>query len=221
MQWYYIILIVIAGAAALSIVAAAVRWLSRIGRKAEGLIDQINLAQVRAENTPKSLAGMEAILLPEIMKDFPEYNSAVLADRVKADARLYYESAKAGEVLYKDGISAALRERLTFPQDVAGGIGIHRVSLSDYDRRSRDKLITYQAAAKYEDAKGTTHQTRLHMKYIAAYDDDFANEIRVIKCPNCGAPVPTSGDKVCRYCGAALRTAPGLCWVLTDIKEDN
>lgn len=220
MQWYMIALIAIAGLAAMSIVAAVVKWLARIGRKAEGLIDQINLAQVRAETTPKSLAGMESILLPQIMKDFPEYNSAVVYDRVRSDARLFYESAIEGRPLYKEGISAALRERMTFPGDVAGGIGIHRVSLSDYDRRSRDKFITYQAAAKYEDAKGTTHQTRLHLKYIAAYDDDFANEIRVIKCPNCGAPVPTSGEKVCRYCGAALRTAPGLCWVLTDIKED-
>lgn len=221
MDWYLIVLIVIAGIAALAVVSHVVRWIARVGRKAEGLIDQINLAQIRAETTPKSLAGMEAILLPEIMKDFPEYNSAVLADRVKADARLYYESAKAGELLYKEGISAALRERLKLPEGVCGGIAIHRVSLSDYDRRSRDKLITYQAAAKYEDAKGTTHQTRLHLKYIAAYDDDFANEIRVIKCPNCGAPVPTVGEKVCRYCGAALRTAPGLCWVLTDIREDS
>ncbi|MBR6428041.1 MAG: zinc ribbon domain-containing protein [Clostridia bacterium] len=214
-----IAIIVIASLAALAVVASIVRWVARVGRSAEGLIKQINMAQVRAETVPRSLAGMESVLLPQIMKDFPEYNGAVIADRVKADALMYYVSAKEGRLMYTKGVSKTFRETVRLPEDVAGGIAVHRVSLADYDRRSRDKVITYQAAAKYEDGHGETHQTRLTMKYIAAYDDDFTEDIRVIKCPNCGAPVPAWGDKVCRYCGAALHTQAGLCWVLNEIKE--
>lgn len=219
MNWLPTALIVIAGLGVVYVAGVLVSRIVRISRKAEGLIDQIKLAQVREENTPRSLAGMENVLLPSILKDFPEYNSALIADRVRADARLYYESAAAGKVLFEEGISAALRESMTFPEDVAGGIIVHRVSLSDYDGRSRDRMITYQAACQYDDESGTHHQTRLKLKYLAAYNDDFAQEIRVIKCPNCGAPVPTVGDKVCRYCGAALKTSVGLCWVLTEVKE--
>lgn len=219
MQWANTVLIVIAAIVGIGILGSIAAWIARVGRKAEGLIDQIKLAEVRAETTPRSLAGMDSVLLPQIMKDFPEYNPSVIADRVKADAMLYYVSAKEGRLMYTDGVSAAFRESVVLPEGVAGGIGVHRVALADYDRRSRDKVITYQASAKYEDAEGKTHQTRLNLKYIAAYDDDFTNDIRVIKCPNCGAPVPAWGDKVCRYCGAALHTQVGLCWVLNEIKE--
>ena len=104
-----IAIIVIASLAALAVVASIVRWVARVGRSAEGLIKQINMAQVRAETVPRSLAGMESVLLPQIMKDFPEYNGAVIADRVKADALMYYVSAKEGRLMYTKGVSKTFR----------------------------------------------------------------------------------------------------------------
>ncbi|MBR0135838.1 MAG: zinc ribbon domain-containing protein [Clostridia bacterium] len=219
MNWTGLAIIIIAAAAALAVAVYLVRWIRRIGRSAEGLIDQVKLAQVREETTPKSLAAMDSLLLPQILKDFPEYNPSVIIDRVKADAKLYYESAKEGRILFEQGISTALRESMSLPEGVAGGIVVHRAALTGYDTRGRDRLITYQAAVKYDDDRGTPHQKRLTLRYIAASTDDFANEIEMIKCPNCGAPVPTVGEKVCRYCGTALVTSAGLGWVLTSVKE--
>ena len=215
-----VILIVIAALAAASIVYAAVRWIARVGRSAEGLIGQIKDAQVREHTVPKSLSSIEGLLLPQIRKDFPDYNASVIAERVKADAHTFYESAIKGEVLFDKGVSEACRQNMQLPDDVAGGIVIHRAALAAYVKQGRDRQLNYQVAAQYDDKQGETWQKRLTLKYIAAYNEDFTDNILVIKCPNCGAPVPSVGDKVCRYCGAQLRTASGYGWVLTEIKQD-
>lgn len=220
MSPYVIAFIVIAAIGVAAVAAAVIRRVVSLGRKAEGLIDQINLAQIEAETTPRSLTSVESFVLPQVLKDFPEYNKAVIEERVRADAMLYYRSAAAGEVLFDKGISTSLRESMTFPKDVAGEIVVHRVALTAYDKSGRDRLITYQAAVKYEDEKRTAHQVRLRLKYIAAYTNDLQNEIKVIKCPNCGAPIPTVGEKVCQYCGAALRVNAGQGWVLVSLKQD-
>lgn len=215
-----VILIAIAVLAALAIVSAAVQWISRLGRSAEGLISQIKSAQVREHTMPKSLSSIEGLLLPQIMKDFPDYNASVIAERVKADARLFYDSAIKGEVLFEKGTSLPCRQNMRLPDDVAGGVVIHRAALAAYIKQGRDRQLNYQVAAQYDDKNGETWQKRLSLKYIAAYTEDFTDDIHVIKCPNCGAPVPTVGDKVCRYCGAQLKTASGYGWVLTEIKQD-
>lgn len=215
-----VILIVIAALAAAAAAAAVIRWVARIGRKAEGIIDQINAAQIRERTVPKSLSSIEGLLLPQIRKDFPDYNASVIAERVKTDARTFYDSAIAGEVLFDKGVSEACKQNIQLPDDVAGNVLIHRAALAAYVKQGRDRQLNYQVAAQYEDKNGDTWQKRLTLKYIAAYNEDFTDNILVIKCPNCGAPVPSVGDKVCRYCGAQLRTASGYGWVLTEIQQD-
>ena len=219
MQWFFIVACVLVGLGVLFVIGLVVVRVSRLFNRAEGLIDDIKDAQIREEETPKSLNAMDSLLLPQLMRDFPEYNRAVITDRVIRDAKLFYESAAKGELLFKDGVSASLLENTLLPEDVAGGIIVHRAVLAAYDRRTRDRFITFQAAVKYEGTDGKRHQKRLNLKYIAAQSSDFAEKIEVIKCPNCGGPVSTVGEKVCSYCGAALRTPAGAGWVLIEIKE--
>lgn len=216
MHWYVILIIALVGAGILGYVVSR---LARLFNRAEGLIDDIKDAGIREEETPKSLNAMDSLLLPQILKDFPEYNRAVIMDRVIRDAKLFYESAVKGEMLFGDGASASLLSDLKLPEGVLGGVLVHRIALSAYDRSGRDRLITYQASAKYDGVDGRPHQTRLALKYIAASTADFAEKIEVLKCPNCSAPVPAVGEKVCRYCGAALVAPAGAGWVLIDIKE--
>ena len=216
MPWFIFLIIALVGA---GIVGYAVMRTARLFNRAEGLIDDIKDAQIREEETPKSLNAMDSLLLPQIMKDFPEYNSEVIIARVMNDAKLFYESAANGEVLFKEGVAASLLDNVVLPKDVLGGVVVHRAALCAYDRKQRDRLITYQASVQYEGTDAKRHQKRLTLKYIAAYSSDFTEKIEVIKCPNCGAPVPTVGEKVCRYCGAALVSPAGFGWVLINMKE--
>ena len=39
-------------------------------------------------------------------------------------------------------------------------------------------------------------------------------------CPNCGAPLPIVGSKICHYCGTGIKSSAGLGWILTDVAMD-
>ena len=160
--------------------------------------------------------------MDRIRRDFPEYNPELIRQRVMKDARTFYESAQVGKCLYTDGISDQLKERLTssLPPDVDRDIKVHKVALSAYDDASEDRVLTFQAAAAFRDPAGVTRQRRLILKYLAAWSTDTVTGVKKANCPNCGAPVPTVGAKVCRYCGTALKVWAGTQWLLTDVKED-
>lgn len=200
-------------------IAAIFRRVHGILNTAEGLVSEIKDAEIREEETPKSLNAMDNLLLPQVLRDFPEYSREVIESRVRRDARLYYESGAKGRCLLNEGAAFSLRDSLKLPEGVAGGIIVHRIALAGYDRKGRDKIITYQASVQYDGRDGRHCQRRLVLKYIAAYSADPTDNIEVIKCPNCGAPVPTMGEKTCSYCGASLVTHAGAGWVLIKLSE--
>ncbi|MBQ3849167.1 MAG: zinc ribbon domain-containing protein [Clostridia bacterium] len=219
MSWYVIAIIVIVALGVLATVIHIVRWINLLGNSASSLINQIKLAQVKEATVPKSLSAVEKFVMPQLLNDFPEFNVAAAIDRVKTDAALFYRSAIENKVLFSDNTTTALLENLILPKDVKGNIIIHKAALSAYNKLGHDRILTYQASAEYMDTSDTRNQKRLILKYIAASDDDFSQNIHTFTCPNCGAPVPTIGDKVCKYCGIALQTSTSLGWYLMDIRE--
>lgn len=219
MSWYVIAIIVIVALGVLATVIHIVRWINLLGNSASSLINQIKLAQVKEATVPKSLSAVEKFVMPQLLNDFPEFNVAAAIDRVKSDAALFYRSAIENKVLFSDNTTTALLENLILPKDVKGNIIIHKAALSAYNKLGHDRILTYQASAEYMDTSDTRNQKRLILKYIAASDDDFSQNIHTFTCPNCGAPVPTIGDKVCKYCGIALQTSTSLGWYLMDIRE--
>ena len=216
-----ILLIIIAGGALVALRYVA-RAALRVGNLASVLSGIIKKADFEAETTPKSLSSAEPLLLDRIKRDFPEYNPELIRQRVMKDTRMFYESAQAGKCLYSDGISDQLKERLPnfLPPDVAGDIRVHKVALAAYDDASEDRVLTFQAAAAFRDGAGVTRQRRLILKYLAAWSTDTMTGVKRSNCPNCGAPVPIVGSKVCRYCGSALKVWAGTGWLLTDLSED-
>ena len=216
-----ILLIIIAGGALVALRYVA-RAALRVGNLASVLSGIIKKADFEAETTPKSLSSAEPLLLDRIKRDFPEYNPELIRQRVMKDTRMFYESAQAGKCLYSDGISDQRKERLPsfLPPDVAGDIRVHKVALAAYDDASEDRVLTFQAAAAFRDGAGVIRQRRLILKYLAAWSTDTMTGVKRSNCPNCGAPVPIVGSKVCRYCGSALKVWAGTGWLLTDLRED-
>ena len=214
-----IILLTAVGLVALRFI---IRAALQVGNLAKVLSSLLKKADYEAETTPKSLSSAEPLLLDRIRRDFPEYNPELIRQRVARDARTFYESAQAGKCLYTDGISDQLRERLAsfLPPDVAGGIRVHKVALAAYDDRSEYRVLTFQAAAAFNDPSNVTRQRRLILKYLAAWSTDTMTGVKRANCPNCGAPVPIVGAKVCQYCGTALKVWAGTGWLLTDLRED-
>ena len=217
-----ILLILLLGGGIIAVTRSIVRSATRVGNLVHTATEIIKKADLEAETTPKSLSSAEPLLMDRIKRDFPEYNPELIRQRVARDAKTFYESAQAGKCLYEDGISDQLRERLEsfLPPDVAGNIQVHKVALAAYDDSSQDRVLTFQAAAAFQDPAGTTRQRRLILKYLAAWSTDTVTGVKKANCPNCGAPIPAVGSKVCQYCGTALKVWAGTQWLLTDIRED-
>ena len=217
-----ILLIIIIGVGVAAAARAVIRSANRVGNLVSTVTSIIKKADYEAETTPKSLSSAEPLLLDRIRRDFPEYNPELIRQRVMKDAKTFYESARAGKCLYADGVSDQLRERLAgfLPPDVAGDIKVHKAALAAYDDASADRVLTFQAAASFKDGAGTTRQRRLILKYLAAWSTDTVTGVKRSNCPNCGAPVPVVGSKVCQYCGTALKVWAGTGWLLTDLRED-
>lgn len=224
MPWWLILIFILIGVGVLGGAYSSLRRFSQslsvIPELLRGLSSSLSSSGTEPA-APRSLSSLESVLLPRVLEDFPEYNRLIIAERVKKDAKLYYESGIAGEVLYKEGISAQFRQSFSaaLPAQVKDGVIVHKVALHAYDARSLDRILTYQASVQYTDTTDEIRQKRLVLKYMAAFTDNPSEEIRSYNCPNCGAPLPIVGKKKCQYCGAALKTPAGLGWLLVEAFE--
>lgn len=224
MDWWKIALIVLGGAAALfagfmGVRRATSEWRSRL-RTLKNALDEAIAADKEPEK-PRSLSSLESVVLPKILKDFPDFNPEVFAQRVRRDAKTYYESGIAGEVRYTDDVTETFRDAFSdrLPDEVKDGIVVHRVTIAGYDGSTNKKIMTCQAAVGFTDKTDTPRERRLILKYIAGYADDPESPIVGFNCPNCGAPLPAAGARVCVYCGTAFSAPVSLGWLLFDAFE--
>lgn len=216
------VLCIIIGAVLLCVAVPAMRFFHNAGNILSYILSALKSTGAVERPKIRSLSSAGNLFLDRIKRDFPEYNPAMVLNRVKKDARIYLQSAKEGHTLFREGVSDSFRERLAYslPTDVKGGIEVYNAALSDYDDRGRDRILVFQAAAEYFDSRDALRPVRLTLKYIAAYDGNVDGEVRGFNCPNCGAPLPIVGSKICHYCGTGIKSSAGLGWILTDVAMD-
>lgn len=216
------VLCIIIGAVLLCVAVPAMRFFHNAGNILSYILSALKSTGTVERPKIRSLSSAGDLFLDRIKRDFPEYNPAMVLNRVKKDARIYLQSAKEGHTLFREGVSDSFRERLAYslPTDVKGGIEVYNAALSGYDDRGRDRILVFQAAAEYLDSRDALRPVRLTLKYIAAYDGNVDGEVRGFNCPNCGAPLPIVGSKICHYCGTGIKSSAGLGWILTDVAMD-
>lgn len=216
------VLCIIIGAVLLCVAVPAMRFFHNAGNILSYILSALKSTGAVERPKIRSLSSAGDLFLDRIKRDFPEYNPAMVLNRVKKDARIYLQSAKEGHTLFREGVSDSFRERLAYslPTDVKGGIEVYNAALSGYDDRGRDRILVFQAAAEYLDSRDALLPVRLTLKYIAAYDGNVDGEVRGFNCPNCGAPLPIVGSKICHYCGTGIKSSAGLGWILTDVVMD-
>lgn len=216
------VLCIIIGAVLLCVAVPAMRFFHNAGNILSYILSALKSTGAVERPKIRSLSSAGDLFLDRIKRDFPEYNPAMVLNRVKKDARIYLQSAKEGHTLFRESVSDSFRERLAYslPTDVKGGIEVYNAALSDYDDRGRDRILVFQAAAEYLDSRDALRPVRLTLKYIAAYDGNVDGEVRGFNCPNCGAPLPIVGSKICHYCGTGIKSSAGLGWILTDVAMD-
>ena len=151
------------------------------------IMDAVNEESTR--NEPKSVSGMDRLLLPKILEDFPDFDM----HEAKIHARDY------------------IQFHLTDKQSVI----VHKIVLSDYLETLSKKTVVMQAAVAYME-NGRTVQTRYQLDYSFKLDEGA--EAVAANYPNCGATLGF-GETQCKYCGSRVVNVMGNTWEITGFQE--
>lgn len=167
-------------------------WLGRFsGIASVGSLMSSFRSMEQEEEPPKSLGGADTIYLPEILKDFPDFNSSAAKNKVK--------------------------EKLKQLLSGKNQIRIHNVVISGYTRTTVERTIIYQAALEYR-KNGKLIQKRYCLHYSFVLRDDKGESIAA-NCPNCGGAISATNQTVCEYCDSRIVNVLGNTWTFTDIFE--
>ena len=193
------------------------------------LVRSAQAGELQQEDQPKSLSGMTSIYLPQILRDFPEFNWEELRTEVERSVK---------ELLETKNVRSA------------GVVRIHKTVISRYQKYNGTASILCETAAEYwtkaenqensqttarnvrQSAKGqhgqndAAQQTRkkqtvCEAELIYVYNSSLSGTAASLVCPNCGAPVEELGVKKCRYCGSVLEVSGARSWKVQNVRERN
>lgn len=202
--------------------SAEVRLVRELVRSAQN-------GELQQEEQPKSLGGMTSIYLPQILRDFPEFNWEELRAEVERSVK---------ELLETKNVRAD------------GAVRVHKTVISRYQKYNGTASILCETAAEYwtttenqrngqtvasnvrQSAKGPIgqndavqqarkKQTVCEAELVYVYDSSLSGAAASLVCPNCGASVETLGVKKCRYCGSVLEVSGARSWKVQNVRERN
>jgi hypothetical protein len=141
------------------------------------------------EESPRSLNGCDGLLIPQILKDFPDFDP----DQAKN--------------LFKDYLRDRYKGKPSFT--------IYNAVFSQYLRSGIQKTIVMQASASYSNG-GKKKQIRCEADYI--YCVETSDETIAANCPNCGGAIGY-GVVVCPYCDSRVANVMGNAWKFVNLRE--
>jgi len=226
------------------------RGLKRMAREMYGtdnIIDALNQSNKTLEQTHKSVNSMTKIYLPQIMRDFPEFNYEQF--RNKAEHALLSAFAAisndntglmqdaSDEFKTKVRAFIEMNQANEYDEDYSDCV-IHQTEITSYTKRAGVCRITLQSALEYyhtvkrkSDGKviqgdaGRKAQEKYNVELMYIQDKTkmekigHGNDSIGSHCPNCGAPVTVLGAKHCEYCGSALLQINVMVWSINNFTK--
>ena len=197
------------------------------------LKEAIEQSEIAASTTPKSVFSVENVSLKKVNKDFPDLN----INELKAEAeKAIFDVFKAVENKDRNAfleVNQNINSFINSMIDDAGksnvrfdNIKIHRTVINRYEKTSSTANIYFQTSFEYYKqvgkGLGMKVQDRMKTEFIYVFDSlKYDNKKSLgLKCPNCGAPVKSLGNKVCEYCGVGIRDIVKKNWVFNKIIQD-
>lgn len=220
------------------------RELSRNLFGTDSLMDGINQQKELLSETPRSLHAMTSVYLPQITRDFPEFDYEHYKSKAKSVLRSYFTaiSTKKATALteehtttlknYVQGIIDDLNTRNV--KQVFNQAVIHDVEIARYIKTGATVTILFELAVGcynyIEDANGkvvfgdktlkTQSVYEVGLVYVQDVDKINTNgDALGINCPNCGAPIKTLGTKFCTYCGTSVVEVNTRAWKFDSVRE--
>lgn len=151
------------------------------------LLDAIKELDLESEATPKSLSGCDSLVMPRILKDFPDFDPSL--------AKTYA----------KEYLSNHFSDKTDFT--------VHNIVIARYLPSSLHKTIVYQAAVCWTE-EGKLIQKRYELHYSYLLKDSHGTV--AANCPNCGGAIGY-GISVCPYCDSRIANVLGSTWKFTEL----
>lgn len=167
------------------------RKLRLFSRDVFGTADILEALKDSAETDdhPRSLNGCDSLLLPQILKDFPDFDP----NMAKSYARAHLKSSLTG----------------------AEPVIIHNIVLARYLRSAAQKTIVMQAALScMENGSRVEKRYDLHYSFLINSSDPSV----AANCPNCGGALGY-GQNQCPYCGSRVANVLKNTWEFSEMTE--
>lgn len=204
-----------------------------------------NAKQFAEEDTyrPKNVSGMTRLLEPEILRDFPDFNKDLLYTIAEQNLRKIFSAIENKSVsgIENDNdlilLMPKLKEEIEDIKDrnieiKYDDIVFHENAIKKYEKTKGMATITISTTLEYyyknSDKKenlcnNIKRQTRYTCQFVYIYDEkklEKKNNIIVINCPNCGAPLRNFELGECEYCSSHFEPINLKLWKMSSYKED-
>lgn len=204
--------------------------------------DLIKQGECESRYNHKNALGMTNLLLPRIVKDFPNFSESELYNKVEISLLAIFESLENKKVsnnneldLIKDNLDKIINDYKQNKINVRyDDVVFHKHAIKYYKKDPGVLSITVSTALEYFYEKQIgdkiivkrndyKRQTSYTTEYIYIYDPDkYTKHTNLIgiHCPNCGAPVKHLSEKICIYCNSGLEDINLKSWHISSYKED-
>lgn len=218
------------------------RSIKDIGLSKNEIINMINEGEEDSKNRHKSISGMSSLLLPRIIKDFPNFSETELYRKVETSILAIMSSLENGYVqnkfelnIIKSNLELKINDLKNSKTKVSfNNIIFHKHAIKDYKKSDGVLIITVASSLEYfykeekdgkviEEYKDYKKQTAYTTKFIYVYDPEkysSSKSLVGIHCPNCGSPVKELANKHCSYCGSGLEDINLKSWFISEYRED-
>lgn len=207
------------------------------------ILQGLKSVERESEVTPKSVSAATSLYLPAIIREFPDFHYDEMKRRAENVLTSWLRSLQELEASLLTEGTSELREKLSMNIDMLrdagtrvyfGNIKIHRTEISAYRKAKGRCSIVFQTAVQYgfwtekdgqiaEGSKDKLRQSKYDVELIYIQDRDIventADSGLAMNCPNCGAPLPKLGAKICPYCDSPVVEFNIRTWNFSDVQE--
>lgn len=198
------------------------------------IIEGIKSQKIALSNEPRSVFGMEKLILPNISKDFPNLNINEMKKMVEDSILMCLQSIEKKKILKVDYVSETITNWIQSRIDDLkedefinyDEIKFHKTVLNQYVNKDGIYSLLFQTSVEYLYRKNNDAyekiQNRFNTEFIYIFDDTKISKYQsgiALNCPNCGAPIKDLGVKTCNYCGTGVIDLVKKTWILNSIQE--
>ncbi len=197
---------------------------------------------IEEKSRHKSATGITNLLIPQILKDFNDFNVEEFFSLVESNLRTIFNIIETKDISLITNDLEPLRKNLTeVVKDLSlNNISIryddvifHKHALRNYVKNKGIATLTISSSLEYyyyyeKDGKckhdsSIKKQTRYLSIFAYVYDKEKAKtNLNVIglNCPNCGAPLSGFMQTTCNFCGTHTIELDLKSWKFISYKED-